>query len=48
MGVKANELGLEKVAEYVESSAKSVVSYRCYRDEHEPDILCQANQAAQS
>ena len=40
VGVKGNALGLEKVAESVESSAKTI--------KFEPDILCQANQATQS
>ena len=46
VGVKGTELGHRKVGEYAESSAKTVVSY-CRYAEDEPDILCQANQAAE-
>ena len=35
MGGQGNVLGLGIVAKYVESSAKTVVSYRCCRKEHE-------------
>ena len=35
MGVQENALGLVKVVEYIESSVKTVVSYRRYRKEYE-------------
>ena len=35
MGVQETMLGLGKVAKYVESSAKTVVSYRRYKKENE-------------
>ena len=35
VGVQENALGLGKVAEYVDSSAKTLVNYRRYRKEYE-------------
>ena len=38
MGVKGNALGHGKVGEYVESSAKTVVSYRRYEKRYEQTL----------
>jgi len=35
VGMQENALRLGKVAKYVESPAKTVVSYRCYRKKYE-------------
>ena len=35
MGMRERALGLEKVADYVDSLAKAVVSYRRHRKEYE-------------
>ena len=35
MSMQENALGLRKVAGFAESSAKTVVSYRRYREEYE-------------
>ena len=49
MGMRESALGLEKVAEYVDSPAKAVVSYRRHRKEYELTWrTCQENQGAQS